>query len=117
MKDNNPTLIPRNHLIEEAIAKEDLSILDILKDPYNHDRDLSEYQMVKSDKNYRTYCGTWGNILEPSIFDKGLAKAGFVARSRKKQVKPKEFKPSTRKVTFSCLIFIVEVAVWSSPST
>ena len=58
MKNNNPARIPRNHLIEEAIAKEDLSILDILKDPYNHERDLSEYQMVKSDKNYRTYCGT-----------------------------------------------------------
>lgn len=68
MRRSNPAVIPRNHLVEEALEaateREDFGVmenlLDILSKPYDHSRDLSQYCTVPSPSGqpYRTYCGT-----------------------------------------------------------
>ena len=47
MKSNNPTVIPRNHKVEEALAEADKGSLDkmkkllaILKNPYNNQNNI-----------------------------------------------------------------------------
>jgi len=65
MKINNPTVIPRNHKVEEALAaanEGDLNILNrlltILNKPYNISKDIEDYQVPSINKEYQTFCGT-----------------------------------------------------------
>jgi uncharacterized protein YdiU (UPF0061 family) len=66
MKNNNPAVIPRNHMVEEAldsaVNKGDYSILEkllkILSEPYSYSKEQEEYTEVKTKVNYRTFCGT-----------------------------------------------------------
>jgi uncharacterized protein YdiU (UPF0061 family) len=67
MRENNPTVIPRNHKVEEALAEADKGNLDkmkklltILKNPYDIRYNIEEYQMPNSSSNekYQTFCGT-----------------------------------------------------------
>ena len=67
MKKNNPTVIPRNHKVEEALAEADKGSLDkmkkllaILKNPYNSQNNIEEYQAPAplSNEKYQTFCGT-----------------------------------------------------------
>ncbi len=67
MRGVNPLVIPRNHLIEEALkfATEMNSLdkinelLKVLKDPYNRISTTSDYQATShTEENYVTYCGT-----------------------------------------------------------
>ena len=66
MKSSNPTLIPRNHIVENVLKKaeqNDLNplneLLKLVKKPYEKHNSIDEYQ--KADKNsnkYQTFCGT-----------------------------------------------------------
>ena len=67
MKKNNPTVIPRNHKVEEALAEADKGSLDkmkkllaILKNPYDNQNNIQEYQTPapSSNEKYQTFCGT-----------------------------------------------------------
>ena len=67
MRKVNPLVIPRNHLVEDALKHatkiNDLSkineLLKILKKPYERVSATSNYQTVPlSEENYVTYCGT-----------------------------------------------------------
>lgn len=67
MKKSNPAVIPRNHLVEEALeAAEsgDLTILgkllDVLSDPFAYKGEQEMYCKLPEnpDENYRTFCGT-----------------------------------------------------------
>ena len=67
MKKNNPLIIPRNHIVEEALAKAENGDLDkikdllkVLKDPLNDQTKITKYQMPApiSNEKYQTYCGT-----------------------------------------------------------
>jgi uncharacterized protein YdiU (UPF0061 family) len=67
MRRHNPAVIPRNHLVEEALLAategHDLSVmqrlLDVLSTPYDHDRDLPAFSAPgQDDRSYRTFCGT-----------------------------------------------------------
>jgi uncharacterized protein YdiU (UPF0061 family) len=67
MRRHNPAVIPRNHLVEEALRaaadEGDVSVmerlLDVLATPYDHERDLPGFQTPGTDdRSYRTFCGT-----------------------------------------------------------
>ena len=67
MKKNNPTVIPRNHKVEEALAEADKGSLDkmkkllaILKNPYDNQNNIQEYQTPAPSNNekYQTISGT-----------------------------------------------------------
>jgi serine/tyrosine/threonine adenylyltransferase len=68
MRRHNPAFIPRNHKVEEALAAAtesgDLSVmeklLDVLKCPYDYERDLPEFSTPAPSGcgRYQTYCGT-----------------------------------------------------------
>ena len=67
MQRHNPAFIPRNHLVEAALAagadEHDYSVmqrlLDVLAKPYDHDRDLPAFTEPGADgRHYRTFCGT-----------------------------------------------------------
>ena len=67
MLEVNPLVIPRNHLVEEALkyASEmnDMSkvreLLKVLQNPYDDISETSSFQSVPfSEENYITYCGT-----------------------------------------------------------
>ena len=68
MKNSNPAIIPRNHLVEEALKaaekKGDYSIMErllkVLLNPYEHSEEQTEYSTVpaKCSQPYRTFCGT-----------------------------------------------------------
>lgn len=66
MRQNNPFVIPRNHLVEMALfaaAKQnDLSLLnDLLKAtaaPYDYIKKVDKFQAMGNDEGYKTYCGT-----------------------------------------------------------
>lgn len=67
MSKNNPYIIPRNHLVEEALKKAEKGdfifmndLIEALKNPYNYSKDLEKYTKVpnKDNKPYITYCGT-----------------------------------------------------------
>jgi uncharacterized protein YdiU (UPF0061 family) len=68
MRRSNPAVIPRNHLVEAALAaattREDFSVLErlleVLSQPFNHDHNLPDYQTPPSPgaSCYQTYCGT-----------------------------------------------------------
>lgn len=69
MRDNNPAIIPRNHLVEAAleaaVERDDLTVmhrlLDALSNPYDHTDVQAEYAMMPESPSttpYRTFCGT-----------------------------------------------------------
>jgi uncharacterized protein YdiU (UPF0061 family) len=65
MKKNNPTVIPRNHKVEEALEaanNNDMSLanklLSILNKPYVNQNDAENYQSPSSNNEYQTFCGT-----------------------------------------------------------
>ena len=67
MKSNNPIVIPRNHKVEEALAEAEKGSLDkmkkllaILKNPYDNQINIEEYQTPapSSNEKYQTFCGT-----------------------------------------------------------
>lgn len=67
MRENNPFVIPRNNIVEEVLKNSELGdhkelekFLDILKNPYNYDRNIEEKYLSPTitDKPYKTYCGT-----------------------------------------------------------
>ena len=65
MKLTNPTIIPRNHKVEEALSsasEDDYEILNkllsILKKPYGSKKNFSNYHLPSDNKNYKTFCGT-----------------------------------------------------------
>jgi uncharacterized protein YdiU (UPF0061 family) len=68
MRNSNPTLIPRNHRVEEAleavVKQEDYSVmgrlLDVLSRPYAHSSEQDDYAALPepSTSPYRTFCGT-----------------------------------------------------------
>ena len=68
MKSKNPSVIPRNHRVEEAleaaVKKSDYSVmdklLDVLKTPYDYTDDKEQYAELPKESKipYKTYCGT-----------------------------------------------------------
>ncbi|MGR9047358.1 protein adenylyltransferase SelO [Halobacillus faecis] len=68
MKKSNPSVIPRNHRVEEAleaaVEEGDFSgvkqLLSVLADPYAYSEDQEAYAELPepSDQPYRTFCGT-----------------------------------------------------------
>jgi len=68
MRQNNPALIPRNHLVEEALSAAvdhgDYALfkrlLKAVADPFAHSTEQAEfaYPAPKLERPYRTYCGT-----------------------------------------------------------
>jgi uncharacterized protein YdiU (UPF0061 family) len=67
MEKSNPSVIPRNHRVEEALEaanKGDFSVMDrlvqVLTCPYTNSPEQDEYisQPPKASKPYRTFCGT-----------------------------------------------------------
>ena len=65
MKKNNPTVIPRNHKVEEALEaanNNDMSLttklLSILNKPYDNQNDIENYLSPSSNSEYQTFCGT-----------------------------------------------------------
>lgn len=68
MRKSNPSVIPRNHRVEEALkaASEEgdlkilLNLLDVLKDPFAYSSEQEEYTDVPdpSGCKYQTFCGT-----------------------------------------------------------
>jgi len=68
MKETNPSIIPRNYLVENALKDADIygkihtmeKLLEALNEPYGYTVQQEEYSKLpdKPDKEYRTYCGT-----------------------------------------------------------
>jgi serine/tyrosine/threonine adenylyltransferase len=67
MESSNPALIPRNHLVEEALqAATDqndyapiIKFINLLSTPYDHKINDKRYlEPTYADKPYRTFCGT-----------------------------------------------------------
>src|SRR6056300_672551 len=67
MKKNNPFVIPRNHIVEEALTEANRGnlekmnkFLEILRRPYENREDIIEYQIAAPISNikYQTFCGT-----------------------------------------------------------
>lgn len=64
MKKTNPSVIPRNHLVENALTSKDFSVfkklLNILSSPYSRTAVDPEYQLPPEggDQFYQTFCGT-----------------------------------------------------------
>lgn len=67
MRSINPAIIPRNHLVEEALTMaeedDDLSafqkLLTALQSPYELSTDLRHFREPPTDEScYRTFCGT-----------------------------------------------------------
>ncbi|MFN7251561.1 MAG: protein adenylyltransferase SelO [Anaerobacillus sp.] len=68
MQNSNPTVIPRNHRVEEAlnaaVEQGDYSVMErllaVLSNPYAHSPEQGNYctPADKSNHPYRTYCGT-----------------------------------------------------------
>jgi uncharacterized protein YdiU (UPF0061 family) len=68
MRGANPAVIPRNHLVQDALdaaeARGDLEpffrLLAALRSPYEERPELVPFQQRPPDsfRNYRTFCGT-----------------------------------------------------------
>lgn len=67
MKNTNPSIIPRNHKVEEALksaCEGDLApvknLLEAIKEPYKNKKNLKPYQTLpeESESPYKTFCGT-----------------------------------------------------------
>ena len=61
----NPSVIPRNHKVEEALTSandDDFKVmnklLSVLDKPYGNQKDIEEYQSPSDNKEYQTFCGT-----------------------------------------------------------
>ena len=66
-RESCPAFIPRNHLVEAALAEAERGnlsaterLLDVLSKPYDHARNAPEYRQPagESGAGYRTFCGT-----------------------------------------------------------
>lgn len=67
MKDNNPSIIPRNYWVEESLKDAEKAskasiekLLQLLSRPYDYTSEQLEFskQEMPIDKSYRTFCGT-----------------------------------------------------------
>ena len=66
MKLNNPNIIPRNHLVEEALTQASENenmipfnkLLTKLKSPFEHYTSDKYQQPPSSENGYQTFCGT-----------------------------------------------------------
>ena len=66
MKNNNPSVIPRNSKVEEVLNEAEQNnfsslkkFLEILSDPYTDKEIPDEYKYpALSDEKYQTFCGT-----------------------------------------------------------
>ena len=66
MKRNNPVVIPRNHIVENALnfanqgdLEPTVKLIDILSKPYVPQEDIKDYQQPsRSNEKYQTFCGT-----------------------------------------------------------
>ena len=67
MRKSNPSVIPRNHRVEEAIEAADKGDFEVMKkllyvisSPYEHSKEHKEYSKIPETSNcpYRTFCGT-----------------------------------------------------------
>jgi uncharacterized protein YdiU (UPF0061 family) len=68
MNSANPKVIPRNHLVEEALATAENGdmtlfneLLSVLSDPYadlNHPEKYTQAPDANFEKQYKTFCGT-----------------------------------------------------------
>ena len=66
MRSVNPLVIPRNHIVEDALKKANQgnfepinNFLKILSSPYTDQKHITEYRIPsQSDENYQTFCGT-----------------------------------------------------------
>lgn len=67
MKNSNPVIIPRNHLIEEALSKAEKgnlklfnTLLNKLAKPYTSEKIDAKYQSIPQgfDEKYKTFCNT-----------------------------------------------------------
>ena len=66
MRSVNPIVIPRNHIVEDALKKANQgnfepinNFLKILSSPYTDQKHIAEYIIPsQSDENYQTFCGT-----------------------------------------------------------
>ena len=68
MKKNNPIIIPRNHLVEEALEEAGNGninsfekLLHIISNPYQKGNDVGKFMEppgASFEQNYQTYCGT-----------------------------------------------------------
>ena len=67
MKKNNPTVIPRNHKVEEALDHADKGNLEtmkqlikVLSSPYSEQKNIMKFQKPApvSNEKYQTFCGT-----------------------------------------------------------
>ncbi|MCU1603246.1 MAG: uncharacterized protein JWO22_3955 [Frankiales bacterium] len=55
----NPVYIPRNHLVEEALASGDVApLLDAVTHPFEERESLERFAEPGTDEGYRTFCGT-----------------------------------------------------------
>ncbi len=67
MENNNPVIIPRNHIVEEAITKASMKndyepldqIMEMIKSPFDYEKIIdSSFTEPELMHNYKTYCGT-----------------------------------------------------------
>jgi uncharacterized protein YdiU (UPF0061 family) len=65
MKNINPTVIPRNHKVEEALLSANdynlekmNKLLSVLNNPYNSQQKIKEFQTPSLNNDYQTFCGT-----------------------------------------------------------
>ena len=66
MKENNPKVIPRNHIVEKVLNEASegklenfLKVLDVLKKPYEENLSYEALSYPPdNEENYKTYCGT-----------------------------------------------------------
>ena len=69
MRNHNPRVIPRNHIVEESLlelsenndSKSFNELTKLLSDPYNYDKNIkNKYTLPNLDKAYlyETFCGT-----------------------------------------------------------
>ena len=66
MKSSNPTLVPRNHIVENVLKKAEQNdleplneLLKLVKKPYEKHNSIDDYQKADENSNkYKTFCGT-----------------------------------------------------------
>ncbi|KYG69957.1 hypothetical protein AZI85_14735 [Bdellovibrio bacteriovorus] len=66
MLKHNPAVIPRNHMVEKALAaaveKNDYSVvnrlLEVVRNPFVEPKDGAEFLSPADDEDYQTFCGT-----------------------------------------------------------
>ena len=68
MRQNNPIIIPRNHLVEEALEEASQGninsfqkLLNIISNPYKQQDHMDKFMTppkASFEENFQTYCGT-----------------------------------------------------------